>query len=62
MSTAALEARRLALIRFEYAAGTAFGCDEESGETPVVRAFVTTTMLALATLATAVAATITYLV
>ena len=60
MSNAALEARRLTLIRFEHAAGAAFGCEQEAGEAPVVRAFVTSTTLALATLATAIAATITY--
>lgn len=61
MSDAAIEARRLTLIRFEHAAGAAFGCDDDAG-LPPARALVSATTIALATLATAVAATITYLV
>ena len=30
MSDAAIEARRLTLIRFEHAAGAAFGCEDEA--------------------------------
>jgi len=62
MSDAAIEARRLTLIRFEHAAGAAFGCEDEATGVPPVRALVTSTTIALATFATAVAATITYLV
>ena len=61
MSDAAIEARRLTLIRFEHAAGAAFGCDDDATVTPG-RALVNSTTVALATFATAVAATITYLV
>lgn len=54
------EARHLDLIRFEHAAGAAFGCaDEEEGRSaPFVTA---PAAIAVATLATAFAATITYL-
>jgi hypothetical protein len=62
MSDAAIEARRLTLIRFEHAAGAAFGCDDDAVTVPPARALVNTTTIALATFATAVAATITYLV
>lgn len=62
MSDAAIEARRLTLIRFEHAAGTAFGCEEDTVSLPPARALVNATTIALATFATAVAATITYLV
>lgn len=62
MSDAAIEARRLTLIRFEHAAGAAFGCEDEAADFPTARALVNATTIALATLATAVAATITYLV
>ncbi|MCJ2089048.1 hypothetical protein MKK88_24125 [Methylobacterium sp. E-005] len=61
MSDAAIEARRLTLIRFEHAAGAAFGCDDEAS-LPQARALINATTIALATFATAVAATITYLV
>ncbi len=50
------------LIRFEHAAGAAFGCDDEAAGVPPDRALVNATTIALATFATAVAATITYLV
>ncbi|MHB2207257.1 hypothetical protein [Methylobacterium sp. CM6257] len=62
MSNAAIEARRLTLIRFEHAAGAAFGCEEEAAGAPPARALVNSATIALATFATAVAATITYLV
>ena len=62
MSNAAIEARRLTLIRFEHAAGAAFGCEDEAAGVKPARAVVTATTLALATLVTAVAATISYLV
>ncbi|MCJ2050931.1 hypothetical protein [Methylobacterium sp. J-070] len=62
MSDAAIEARRLTLIRFEHAAGAAFGFEDEAVGLPQTRALVNATTIALATFATAVAATITYLV
>jgi hypothetical protein len=62
MSDAAIEARRLTLIRFEHAAGAAFGCVDDAAGVPPARALVNATTLALATFATALAATITYLV
>ncbi|MGT2487873.1 hypothetical protein ACU4GA_22105 [Methylobacterium oryzae CBMB20] len=62
MSDAAIEARRLTLIRFEHAAGAAFGCDDDAAVVPAGRALVNVTTITLATFATAVAATITYLV
>ena len=61
MSDAAIEARRLTLIRFEHAAGAAFGYDD-GADLPQARVLVNATTIALATFATAVAATITYLV
>ncbi|CAA2154602.1 hypothetical protein [Methylobacterium brachiatum] len=61
MSNAAIEARRLTLIRFERAAGTVFGCDEETASVPPARFLVNGLTIALATVATALAATITYL-
>ncbi|KST59780.1 hypothetical protein AO398_16415 [Methylobacterium sp. GXS13] len=61
MSNAAIEARRLTLIRFEHAAGTAFGCVEETVSVPPARFLVNGLTIALATVATALAATITYL-
>ncbi|MCJ2134778.1 hypothetical protein MKK69_12030 [Methylobacterium sp. J-026] len=62
MTNAAIESRRLTLIRFEHAAGAAFGCEDEAAGVQPARAFVTATTLALATLATAVVATLSYLV
>ena len=63
MSDAAIEARRLTLIRFEHAAGAAFGFhDDAAGVPPRTCALVNATTIAMATFATAVAATITYLV
>ena len=59
---AAIEARRLSLVRFEHAAGAAFGCDDGTAIAPASRFFTAPTTLALVTLATALAATITYLV
>lgn len=61
MTTASVEARSLTLARLERAAGQAFGCEDDGASAPRV-AFVTPTTIALATLATAVAATITYLI
>ncbi|MDP4003700.1 hypothetical protein [Methylobacterium sp. NEAU K] len=61
MNNAALEARRLTLIRFEHAAGAAFGCDEETATVPPARFLMNSVAIALATFATAVAATISYL-
>jgi hypothetical protein len=61
MSDAALEARRLDLIRFEHAAGAAFGCEDDASARPA-RLLTAPTVVALATFATAVAATIGYLV
>ena len=61
MSLSAIEARTLALARVERAAGAAFGCEEERPATART-ALVTPTTIALATLATALAATLTYLV
>lgn len=62
MSNAAVEARRLDLIRFERAAGAAFGCEDDPVTAPSARLLSAPATIALATLATAVAATITYLV
>jgi hypothetical protein len=62
MSDAAIEARRLTLIRFEHAAGAAFGCEDDAAGLPQARTLVNATTIALATFATALAATITYLV
>ena len=61
MSNAAIEARRLALIRCEHAAGTAFGCEDETATVPPARLLVNVAAIALATVATALAATLTYL-
>lgn len=64
MTTAAAQARHLSLARLERAAGQAFGCPEEADKAPAPRAglFTPATTITLATLATALAATITYLV
>lgn len=61
MAYDATENRHSDLIRFEHAAGAAFGCvDEGEGRSA---SFVNAPMaLAVATLATALAATITYLI
>ncbi|WP_246692715.1 hypothetical protein [Methylobacterium sp. WL64] len=62
MSNAAIEARRLTLIRFERAAGTVFGCEDDAPSVvPQARILVNGLTIALATVATALAATITYL-
>lgn len=63
MTTAAAQARHLSLARLERAAGQAFGC-EEADKAPAPRASLLTpaATITLATLATALAATITYLV
>lgn len=59
---AAIEARRVALLRFEWAAGAAFGCDDDTVTPSSTRLLTVPTTIALATMATAFAATITYLV
>ena len=61
MSDDASEARHLALIRFAHAAGAAFGCEAEE-DRPIVRFAVAPAAFAVATLATAVIATLTYLI
>jgi hypothetical protein len=64
MTSAAAQARHLSLVRLEQAAGQAFGCAEEVEKVVASRAMalLTPTTITLATVATAVAATITYLV
>ncbi|HEV7440187.1 MAG TPA: hypothetical protein VGN94_11270 [Methylobacterium sp.] len=63
MSTAAAQARHLTLVRLERAAGEAFGYPDEAPRSAGRAAsFVIPTTIALATFATAIAATITYLV
>ena len=62
MSNATIEARRLDLIRFERAAGAAFGCEDDPASAPSARFLTAPATIALATLATALAVTITYLV
>ncbi len=61
MISDANEARHLDLLRCEHAAGTAFGCidDDESRSAPLV---IAPAAIAVATLATAFAATINYLI
>jgi len=63
MTAAAAQARHLSLVRLEQAAGQAFGCEEAE---PAIAArsatLLTPTTITLATFATAVAATLTYLV
>ncbi|WP_430913516.1 hypothetical protein [Methylobacterium sp. sgz302541] len=61
MSHAAIEARHLMLSRIERAAGESFGCAQEAVAATQAR-FLNGTAVAVATLATAIAATITYLV
>lgn len=61
MSYDANEARHLDLIRFEHAAGAAFGCEAED-DRPAFRLAVAPAAFAVATFATAVAATLTYLI
>ncbi len=63
MTTATAQARHLDLVRLEQAAGQAFGCADEP-DTTVARTpmLLTPTTITLATFATAVAATLTYLV
>lgn len=64
MTTAAAQARHLSLQRLERAAGEVFGCPEEAEPTMVSRGslMVNPTTIAFATVATAVATTIGYLV
>lgn len=63
MTSAAAQARHLLLVRLEQAAGQAFGWpDEGVSSEPRSSLFVSPTTIALATVATAVAATLTYLV
>ena len=64
MTTAAAQARHLSLVRLERAAGQAFGCPEDVEPAIESRSamLLTPTTIALATVATTIAATITYLV
>ncbi|GJE54755.1 MULTISPECIES: hypothetical protein [Methylobacterium] len=64
MTTAAAQARHLSLVRLEQAAGQAFGCADEGERVSALRGpmLLTPAAITLATFATAVAATITYLV
>lgn len=61
MTTASIEARTLTLARLERAAGQAFGCEQE-GAAASRLTLVGPTTIALATFATALAATISYLI
>ena len=61
MTTAAIEARTLTLVRLERAAGQAFGCEQE-GASASRLALVGPTTIALATFATALVATLTYFI
>ncbi|MBE7202044.1 MAG: hypothetical protein INR70_30145 [Parafilimonas terrae] len=61
MTPEANEARHLDLIRFEHAAGAAFGYEAED-DSSAARFAVAPTAFAVATFATAVAATLTYLI
>lgn len=61
MTTATIEARTLTLARLERAAGQAFGCEDE-GSIPTRTAFMAPTTIALLTVATAIAATVAYLI
>ena len=58
---AAIEARRVSLLRLERAAGAAFGCDDAAGPPRSDRLLTAPGAIALVTLATVFAATITYL-
>ncbi|WP_232628938.1 hypothetical protein [Methylobacterium sp. Leaf118] len=64
MTTAAAQARHLSLQRLERAAGEAFGCTEDSEPTVASRGLflVNSTTITFATVATALATTIGYLV
>lgn len=64
MTTAAAQARHLSLQRLERAAGEAFGCAQEAEPAVTARGslMVNPTTIAFATVATAVATTIGYLV
>jgi hypothetical protein len=59
MNSDASEARHLDLLRIENAAGAVFGYDAED-DGPAARFAMAPTAFAVATLATAVAATLTY--
>ena len=61
MTPEATEARHLDLVRFEHAAGAAFGCEAED-DRATARFAVAPAAFAVATFATAVAATLTYFV
>ncbi|MDQ0448249.1 hypothetical protein [Methylobacterium aerolatum] len=61
MTPEANEARHLDLVRFEHAAGAAFGYEADDDRTPA-RFAVAPAAFAVATFATAVAATLTYLI
>lgn len=64
MTNAAAQARHLSLVRLEQAAGQALGCVDEPEPKAAIRgtALLTPTLITLATLATALAVTIGYLV
>ncbi len=62
MTSAAAHARHLSLLRFEQAAGEAFGCPVEAEPLSRPSLFLTPTTIAFTTVATAVVATIGYLV
>jgi len=62
MTTAAAHARHLSLLRMEQAAGRAFGFSDDAEPAARTTLLVTPTTLALATLATTLAATIGYLI
>jgi len=62
MTTAAAHARHLSLLRMEQAAGCAFGFADEAEPAARTALLFTPATLALATVATAVAATIGYLI
>ena len=63
MTPAAAQARHLSLMRLEQAAGQAFGyCDDAEPEIARSTLLLSSSGFAIATVATALAATITYLV
>lgn len=62
MTTAATQARHLSLVRLEQAAGQAFGCQDESATIEARSLLLTPSTITIATVATTLAATITYLI
>lgn len=62
MTNAAAQARHLSLARLERAAGQAFGCEDDGAGARARPSFLMPSAITLATVATALAATITYLV